>query len=237
MALDNLYTLSEIQSRVSELSPYIDYFKVGLGAFTTFGPRIIEIIQKEEGRIFLDMKFFDIPNTVKEASLKIAKLGVDILNVHSLGGREMMEAALEGAQQGANLAGCVTPKVIGVTILTSMNQYQLNTALGQDINLKTTVSHLSHEVKNSGLDGIVCSANDLPQIYNQHSRDFMTITPGISGIEGQVGSDQKRVSTPGQAVENGSHLLVIGRAISGYPTKEQRINETKKIIASIEKYI
>lgn len=237
MALDNLHTLSEIQSRVSELSPYIDFFKVGLGAYTTFGPKVIEVIQKEEGRIFLDMKFFDIPNTVKEASLKIAKLGVDILNVHALGGREMMEAALEGAELGSNLTGCVTPKVIGVTILTSMNQQQLTNTMGQPLDLNSTVSHLSHEVQASGLDGIVCSANDLPQIYNQHSPDFMTITPGISGSTGQIGSDQKRVCTPEQAIENGSHILVIGRAISGYPTKEERVNETKKIIASIEKYI
>lgn len=183
------------------------------------------------------MKFFDIPHTVKEASLKIAKLGVDILNVHTLGGKEMMEAAMEGAHQGSALAGCVMPKVIGVTILTSMNQNQLTATLGFEHNLPQKVDHLASLAYESGLDGIVCSANDLPHIYKNKSSDFMTVTPGISGSNLQVGSDQKRVSTPEQAIKDGSHLLVIGRAISGFPTRLERIEETKKILRSIEKYI
>ena len=183
------------------------------------------------------MKFFDIPQTVREASLKIAKLGVDILNVHSLGGKDMMQAVLEGAREGASLAGCMMPKVIGVTILTSMDQTQLTQTLSTSNTLEHHVTHLSKLAALGGLDGVVCSAQDLPNIYKHHTSDFMTITPGISGSNQQVGADQKRVCSPEQAIQNGSHLLVIGRAISTFPTKQERINETKKIIKSIEPYI
>jgi orotidine-5'-phosphate decarboxylase len=183
------------------------------------------------------MKFFDIPHTVKEASLKIAKLGVDILNVHTLGGKEMMEAALEGASQGASMAGHQTPKVIGVTILTSTDQQQLQETITQQLRLNELVDHLANLAHSSGLDGVVCSATDLPQLYQKLPSSFMTITPGIAGTNYQHGADQKRVCSAEQAIQNGAHLLVIGRAISSFPTRQERIAETKNLISAIAKHI
>ena len=237
IALDNFNTLDDIHARVIELSDFTDCFKVGLGSFTSHGPKIIELILKEEKKIFLDMKFFDIPNTVKEASLKVAKLGVSILNIHAMGGQSMMEAALEGAELGAQQGGFPRPKVIGVTVLTSTNEQELQQAHQFKHSLKRQVLHLAQESKKAGLDGIVCSPTDLLDVYQNFPKSFVTVTPGISGSKGQKGSDQKRVSSPEQAIDEGSHLLVIGRAINGFPLKKDRQTEAAKILELITPHV
>jgi orotidine-5'-phosphate decarboxylase len=140
-----------------------------------------------------------------------------MFNVHASGGREMMQAAREGAQNAREKHGLRMPKIIGVTVLTSISQQILNTEVRVPGSLEEHVLALAKLSQRSGLDGIVCSAADLPRITHELPPNFLYVTPGIKGPNTEAGSDQKRVMTPYNAIKNGASLLVIGRAIYGAP--------------------
>ncbi|MCF7861352.1 orotidine-5'-phosphate decarboxylase [Candidatus Woesearchaeota archaeon] len=223
LPLDGLNSLDEIKALVEELSPYVGLFKIGKETFTRFGPQAVKLVQSYGSDVFLDLKYHDIPNTVKGAARAATQLGVYMFNVHASGGLDMMKAALQGVNEGMKEklsynhtnASMQRPKVIAVTVLTSLDTSILNEQLNINGSVEEQVLRLAKLTQKAGLDGIVCSGADLKHIKNQLPADFMFVTPGIKGPHTSAGSDQRRVFTPGNAISDGSSILVIGRAITG----------------------
>ena len=187
--------------------------KIGSQLFTSSGPQIIKELNSLGFDVFLDLKFHDIPNTVYEAVKSAADLGIWMINVHASGGRAMLEAskkALEGFDQ--------PPLLIAVTVLTSLSEDSLNEVGIKD--LSGQVLRLAELTKECDLNGVVCASTDVKAIKNRFGKDFITVTPGIRPNDSKV-NDQNRISTPSEAVKNGSDYLVIGRPIteSEDPTK------------------
>lgn len=222
-----------VESIISEQTPYVGSFKVGKELFTRFGPDIIDLIHSLGGRVFLDLKFHDIPNTVRNACKVAAEKGVWLLNVHALGGVTMMKAALEGLDEGAAMHEIPRPKVVAVTILTSINTDVMHDDLGLSGSVIENVLRLAHLAVEGNIDGIVCSAVELEDIKESLPNDFMYVTPGIAGPFTGAGSDQKRIMTPGQAISNGSNLLVIGRAIMAGKDRSARIMNARAVLKDI----
>ncbi|MCC7570766.1 orotidine-5'-phosphate decarboxylase [Candidatus Micrarchaeota archaeon] len=234
LPLDNLNTMETAEARVKALHEYVGLFKVGKGSFTRFGPDIVKMVKKHGANVFLDLKYHDIPNTVKDAACAATEMGVNIFNVHAFGGSKMMFAALEGADETAKRLEIAPPKVIAVTVLTSINIDILYGELNVELDMEDQVLHLAQMTADTGLDGIVCSANDLSAITQFLPKDFMYITPGIvHPNKGMVGSDQKRIATPRNAIEDGASILVVGRAITGYETVEEQQNAAHEILVDI----
>ena len=180
--------------------------KIGSQLFTSSGPQIIKELNSLGFDIFLDLKFHDIPNTVYEAVKSAADLGIWMVNVHASGGRAMLEAskkALEGFDQ--------PPLLIAVTVLTSLSEDSLNEVGIKD--LSEQVLRLAELTNECDLNGVVCASTDVKAIKNRFGRDFITVTPGIRPSDSKV-NDQNRISTPSEAVKNGSDYLVIGRPIT-----------------------
>ena len=189
------------------LSPQQCRLKVGKELFTRCGPQLVEKLQDRGFEIFLDLKFHDIPNTVAGAVRAAAQLGVWMLNVHASGGRRMMEAAAEAAQSVPK-----PPILIAVTVLTSMSQEDL-VELGYRDTAQERVLSLAKLAKTSGLDGVVCSAQEAQSLRHALGPDFCLVTPGIR-VAGDDAGDQRRVVGPRQAIDQGADYLVIGRPIT-----------------------
>ena len=217
---------------VEELSSFVGLFKVGKESFTRFGPRVVELVQDHGAGVFLDLKYHDIPNTVKGAARAATELGAAIFNVHASGGSAMMAAARQGVEE-ANPPGDRTPKVIAVTVLTSIDEEILNTECGVPGAVEDQVLHLAKLTEGAGLDGIVCSAADMHALKGKLNPSFLFVTPGIKGTTTPAGEDQKRVLSPGRAVAAGSSLLVVGRAITGAPDRRQAAREVLQDIANV----
>ncbi|MBA4382013.1 MAG: orotidine-5'-phosphate decarboxylase [Sideroxydans sp.] len=192
---------------VQRLEPSLCRLKVGKELFTVAGPQFVEQLQKRGFDVFLDLKFHDIPNTTAQACKAAASLGVWMVNVHALGGRRMMEAVREALENVAN-----RPKLIAVTVLTSMAQEDLN-GIGISASPAEMVSRLAGLTKDSGLDGVVCSAQEAAALRQQCGKDFCLVTPGIRPANAAA-NDQSRIMTPSAALEAGSSYLVIGRPIT-----------------------
>ncbi|GAB2684723.1 orotidine-5'-phosphate decarboxylase [Aliiglaciecola sp. 3_MG-2023] len=193
---------------VSQLDSDLCKLKVGKEMFTYFGPEFVKELVKRGFDVFLDLKFHDIPNTVGKACLAAADLGVWMLNVHASGGPKMMENA---KTQLASL-GDDQPKLIAVTVLTSMEQTQLS-AIGIQDSPEQQVLRLAKLTKECGLDGVVCSAQEAPILRNSLDNDFLLVTPGIRPM-GTDKADQQRVMTPPEAILAGVNYMVIGRPIT-----------------------
>ncbi|MFH1591215.1 MAG: orotidine-5'-phosphate decarboxylase [archaeon] len=236
LPLDGLDTLDEVRERVEELSPVVGLFKVGKESFTRFGPDIIRLIHESGSEVFLDLKYHDIPNTVKGAAKAASELGVAMFNVHASGGLEMMKAASQGVEEAVK-KGAKRPKILGVTILTSIDQDIMNKELHIDGNVEDQVLRLALLTKEAGLDGIVCSASDLHAIKDKLPEGFLFVTPGIKGPTTEGGADQKRVFTPGNAIEDGASILVVGRAITGPPTKEERMQAGLDVLKDMSPHL
>lgn len=188
------------------------YVKIGMELTYAEGLSIVETVKKMGHHIFLDLKLCDIPNTVKGGMRNLARLGVDMVNVHCSGGIAMMKAAKEGLMEGAK-DGQV-PLLIGVTILTSISREALNNELGIQGEVLDTVVRYAKNAKEAGLDGVVCSVHEAKAIREACGPDFITVTPGIRLASDNV-NDQKRVATPAYAKEQGAHMIVVGRSITG----------------------
>lgn len=210
LALDNVCSREEIEKLIKSTSEWIGVYKIGLEQFTRFGPSILELIRKQDRRIFLDLKFHDIPNTVAKAVSSACELGVHYITIHTQGGVAMMQAATEAASR-ANSDICT--RIIGVTLLTSINAHTLSEELAVQLDSTTYVRHLATLAVISGLNGIVCSAVDLPGIKDILPDRFEVVTPGIRPSGSDIG-DQARIATPREAIENGATLLVVGRPIT-----------------------
>lgn len=189
-----------------ELKPHVGGLKVGLELFVSAGPAIVEEIGPTQ--VFLDLKFHDIPNTVAGCSRVAARLGVLMFNVHCLGGFDMMRAAAEASRT-------INPavQVIGVTILTSHDRPSL-TKLGLDEEPATAVRRLALLAREAGLDGVVCSPQEIALVRAECGEDFVLVTPGVRPAGAALG-DQKRVMTPQDALAAGANWLVVGRPITG----------------------
>jgi orotidine-5'-phosphate decarboxylase len=232
LPLDGLQTLQEVQALVEELSPYVGLFKVGKESYTRFGPEIIRRVHEHGAGVFLDLKYHDIPNTVRGASRAAAELGVRIFNVHASGGSTMMAAAMEGVES-LGLSKEERPRVIAVTVLTSIDEKVLNSECGVPGGVGEQVLRLALLTQVAGLDGIVCSAADLETLAGKLDPGFLFVTPGIKGTTTPAGADQKRVMSPGRAVAAGSSLLVVGRAITGAPDRSVAAREILQDIANV----
>lgn len=237
LPLDGLKTLEEVKLRIEELSSVVGLFKIGKESYTRFGPKVIELVHDYGAEVFLDLKYHDIPNTVRGAADAATQLGVFMFNIHASGGKEMLIAAKEGAVSAAAKHNKRLPKIIAVTVLTSIDKEILNCQLNVPGNIEKQVLSLAKLTSEAGLDGIVCSAADLYAIKDKLPKNFMYVTPGIKGPNSQAGSDQKRVFTPGNAIEDGASILVVGRAITGYDTPEKRLKAGYEILQDMAKFL
>lgn len=192
---------------VTQLEPMLCRLKVGKELFTAAGPQGVEQLMQRGFEVFLDLKFHDIPNTVAQACKTAAALGVWMVNVHALGGRKMMEAAREAVAQAAR-----PPKLIAVTVLTSMAQEDLS-ELGIVGTPAEVVRRLAVLARDSGLDGVVCSAQEAALLRRECGNTFCLVTPGIRPADTSA-DDQSRIMTPRAALESGANYLVIGRPIT-----------------------
>ncbi|KJY85262.1 orotidine 5'-phosphate decarboxylase [Vibrio galatheae] len=193
---------------VDRIDPSSCRLKVGKEMFTLFGPDFVKQLHQRGFSVFLDLKFHDIPNTCSKAVRAAAELGVWMVNVHASGGERMMVASREILEP----YGKDRPLLIGVTVLTSMEQSDL-AGIGLNIQPQEQVIRLANLTKNSGLDGVVCSAQEASLLKNELGREFKLVTPGIRPVGAAVG-DQKRIMMPVEAIQAGSDYLVIGRPIT-----------------------
>ena len=194
-----------------QLDPAKCRLKVGKELFTRSGPDLVKALQSRGFDIFLDLKFHDIPNTTSAAVVAAAELGVWMVNVHASGGEKMMVACRERLEA----FGIDRPLLIAVTVLTSMSDEDL-AGIGITGSAEAHVSRLATLTKNSGLDGVVCSAQEAPRLKAEQGSDFQLITPGIRPLTADKG-DQQRIMTPTDALKAGSDYLVIGRPITQAP--------------------
>ena len=196
--------LTEAKRVIEFTQDKVGTYKVGSILFTRFGPDAVRVVKDAGREVFLDLKFHDIPNTVKGAVKAACSYGVGMLTVHASGGGPMMTAALEGAEQGSAASGGPKPKVIGVTVLTSIARED---ALDR-------VLELADDAAQAGIDGIVCSPREVRHVKQATEGRLLAVVPGVRLPEQQQ-HDQARVGTPGQAAHDGADYIVVGRSVFG----------------------
>ncbi len=197
---------------VAELKDSVGVFKVGHQLFTAYGPDIVRRIIGMGGRVFLDLKYHDIPNTVAKASAEAVKLGVSIFNVHSLGGIDMMRAAVESAKETAGKYNVPVPTLLAVTILTSMDEKSMRKELKITRSLQREVAHLARLAQRAGMHGVVASPQEIKMLRRVVRGEFVILTPGVRPAWADK-DDQKRVMTPGEALKAGADYIVVGRPV------------------------
>ena len=201
---------------VDKFSDHIGTFKVGLELFSSCGPRIVEDIHKKGKKVFLDLKLHDIPNTVSNAAVALTRLGVHMFNLHASGGLEMMQMCREKVVEVCLKENLARPKILGVTVLTSISREILRDEMGIQHGVRTHVRHLAALALKAGLDGVVASAREVEVIRNHCGKGFLIVTPGIRP-SWTPPDDQKRTMTPKEAIREGADYLVVGRAILRQP--------------------
>jgi orotidine-5'-phosphate decarboxylase len=199
------------------VAPHLAAVKIGNQLFTSEGPSAVAAMREMGLQVFLDLKYHDIPNTVGQAVASASRLGVWMLNLHASGGAEMMRAA-------AAVAG--RPIILGVTVLTSMDEAILQATLGTTRTLRGQVTHLAREAQAAGLDGVIASPQEIREIRGACGPRFLIVTPGVRPADAAHG-DQRRVLTPGEAVRAGADYVVIGRPILAAPDP---VEAAKKIV-------
>jgi orotidine-5'-phosphate decarboxylase len=198
----------------TRLHGHAGMFKVGLENFAAEGPILPRFLVATGEKVFLDLKLHDIPNTVRAAARVAAQLGVSMFNVHASGGGKMMEAALQGAEEGAGLRhDGVRPRVLAVTVLTSLTEEALR-ELGISGSAEEAVVRLARLAREAGLDGVVASPREIAALRHALGPDFLIVTPGIRPTDASA-DDQARIATPGAAVSAGADYIVVGRPITG----------------------
>ena len=225
VALD-VETLDDASALLDRLEGTVTGVKIGSQLFTGAGPAAVGLARKRGYRVFLDLKFHDIPNTVAGAVRSATRLGVFMLNVHASGGTEMMRAAAESAAQASRDFNVARPICLAVTVLTSLDRRALETEVGVPASVEAHVLRLAERARDAGLDGCVASPREIRRIRLALGRRFAIVTPGIRSGATQSGDpeslgvprpldDQRRVATPRAAVAAGADYLVIGRPITG----------------------
>lgn len=216
VALDNMDSQQAL-TLADSLEPNLCRLKVGKELFTRYGVNLIKTLQQRGFEIFLDLKFHDIPNTTAQAVLSAADLGVWMVNVHASGGRLAMQRAKQRLTEGG-----YDTLLIAVTVLTSMNQQDL-LDIGVTDGIEDHVKRLALLTQQSGLDGVVCSAQEAQMLKQLCGKEFKLITPGIRMLDDAT-NDQTRICTPKQAIENGSDFLVIGRSITDSKNPSEKLD-------------
>jgi orotidine-5'-phosphate decarboxylase len=219
---------SEAQRWVNLLKDHIGIFKVGKQLFTHAGPKVVDMIRKKNQKVFLDLKFHDIPNTVAKAGEEATKLEVAMFNLHALGGLEMMKKTVEASREMAKNLGISRPLILAVTILTSMDESVMK-EVGIQGPILEEVGRLAFISMKAGVDGVVASPQEIGIIRERCGEKFLIITPGIR-LPSEKKDDQKRTLSPKEAISNGADYLVIGR-----PIKEAKdpLEAVQKIIEDI----
>jgi orotidine-5'-phosphate decarboxylase len=193
---------------VEELKGVCNTFKIGIQLFTSFGHKAIEMVKRKGCKVFLDMKYYDIPTKVAAACRAAAKLSTSMLTIHTIGGVEMLRAASEALKEEEP-----RPLLFGVTILTSINQEILNQEIGLGGEVEGEVIRLSRLAHEASLDGVVVSAGDVCKVREACGENFLIMTPGVRPLGYKAPDDQKRVKTPGAAIRKGANFIVVGRPI------------------------
>jgi orotidine-5'-phosphate decarboxylase len=228
-ALD-VSSLEEARKFVRLLKDRTGFFKVGLELFTAFGKEAVRAVQEEGGRVFLDLKFHDIPNTVSRAAEEAVKLGVDMLNLHASGGTEMMRETADRCRKMAEKLNRPKPILLAVTILTSLDEKNLR-EVGLQGPVAERVVVLADLARQAGIDGVVASPQEIAAIRRQCGPEFVIVTPGIRPAFAETGKDdQKRVLTAGEAVAAGADYIVVGRPVRLAPDPAAAMD---KVIAEI----
>ncbi len=219
---------SEAQRWVNLLKDQIGIFKVGKQLFTHAGPKVVDMIRKKNQRVFLDLKFHDIPNTVAKAGEEATKLEVAMFNLHALGGSEMMKKTVEASRETAKNLGISRPLILAVTVLTSMDEGAMK-EVGIQGPVLEEVGRLAFLSMKAGVDGVVASPQEIGIIRERCGEKFLIVTPGIR-LPSEKKDDQKRTLSPKEAIANGADYLVIGR-----PIKEAKdpLEAVQKIVEDI----
>jgi orotidine-5'-phosphate decarboxylase len=219
VALD-VSTAQQARQLVQTLRGVVGMFKIGSQLFTGAGPGIVREIIKSGSRVFLDLKFHDIPSTVAAAGAEATRLGVSLFNLHAAGGSEMMRRTAEAVSKTADAEGLTRPSVIAVTVLTSADAATLS-EIGISFSTEDQVRSLSLLAEASGMDGVVASPREIALVRSAIKREsFLVVTPGIRPSGSEL-DDQKRVMTPAEAFSDGADYLVVGRPITGAKDPKQ----------------
>ena len=227
-ALD-FHTMDDVRSFVEQLGDTVGFYKVGMELFYSVGGEVVSYLKQQHKQVFLDLKLHDIPNTVAEGLCSLMRLGADILNVHASGGYTMMKTAAERVKQEAQRLGIEPPKLIAITVLTSINASDWQ-GLGQPMEIRDQVVRLARLAKQAGLDGVVASPQEAAAIREACGPEFLIVTPGVRPA-GSAVNDQSRIATPSSALQNGASHLVVGRPIR---LAENPAEAAKKIIKEME---
>jgi orotidine-5'-phosphate decarboxylase len=201
----------EAQRFVEKLSESVWGFKIGKELFTWMGPKVVEMIQERGSKVFLDLKYHDIPATVARASAMATRLRVSMFNLHALGGLEMMRAAAEASHEAAHKEDLPTPTILGVTVLTSLRESDLR-AVGITEPVEKEVVQLASLAQQAGLDGVVASPLEIKPLRKRCGEDMVIVTPGVRPSQ-DLRHDQARIMTPAEAIKAGADYVVIGRPI------------------------
>lgn len=221
----------EAMGIVKRFKEHINIFKVGSGLFTSVGPKIIEGINAMSKKVFLDLKYHDIPETVANSAMAAVELGVFMFNIHTLGGLDMMKKTAQTLVKISLKKNIERPRLLGVTILTSVDQACLRNELGIGQRMTAQVRHLAGLALKAGLDGVVASPLETEIIRSHCGRGFIIATPGIRP-SWTPPDDQKRTMTPKEALRKGADYLIIGRAIMSQPDPVSALKRIEKEMAN-----
>jgi orotidine-5'-phosphate decarboxylase len=217
------------------LAPLQVSYKIGMQLFYAKGNSILPTLQQSGQPVFVDLKLHDIPNTVAGAVQSLVEQGVDFFNVHTQGGLEMMRAAADSAVKTSERLGVKKPTLLGVTLLTSLGQQDLNHQLKveQSITVPRYVCHMARQAQDAGLDGVVCSAQEAALLKEVCGDNFLLVTPGIR-LSNAKEHDQTRIMSPAAALKNGAHYLVVGRPVTESTDPCQAVSEILAEMATVD---
>lgn len=222
LALD-VDDLEEAERLVVELKDYVGYFKVGLQLFTSYGFSAIKMIKDHGGKVYCDLKFHDIPNTVSHACSNLIKHNINFFNIHLQGGSKMISQVVKTAKDTAKSLEINPPIILGVSLLSSFGQRTLSEELSVERNIEDYIVKLARLAKDNGLNGIVAGASETKKIRQEFGDDFIILCPATRPTWAAV-NDQVRVDTPAEAINAGIDYLVIGRPITDAKDKIAAVN-------------
>lgn len=232
VALD-VSTMDAMKSIVSSLGDSVSFYKVGMELFYAEGDQTVRYLQDQGKHVFLDLKLHDIPNTVAHGVSSLTRLGANLITIHGQGGPIMMKAAAQAARESAEQLGIERPKLLAITVLTSFDD-EAWTSIGGQLPISNQVIRLAKLAKESGMDGVVCSALEAKMIREACGPDFLIITPGIRPSFAAT-NDQKRIATPASALADGASRLVIGRPITQAANPQEAVRLIIEEMESLSK--
>lgn len=232
VALD-VSTMDAMKSIVSSLGDSVSFYKVGMELFYAEGDQTVRYLQDQGKHVFLDLKLHDIPNTVAHGVSSLTRLGANLITIHGQGGPIMMKAAAQAARESAEQLGIERPKLLAITVLTSFDD-EAWTSIGGQLPISDQVIRLAKLAKESGMDGVVCSALEAKMIREACGPNFLIVTPGIRPSFSAT-NDQKRIATPASALADGASRLVIGRPITQAANPQEAVRLIIEEMESLSK--